>query len=112
MSHKVSLAAPCGIYCGECELLEKQCAGCMKVQGKPFWVGLYGREVCDLYDCSINRKQLEHCGMCDELPCEVFLSQRDPSMTDEQFEDSLKERQKDLTLRKEMGTEAWLKEHK
>jgi len=109
MAKEIALAAVCGIYCGDCELLGKQCSGCAQVEGKPFWAEQFGIEVCQLYDCCINKKTLEHCGLCEELPCETFLSQRDPSLTDEQFELSLKERQKDLILRKEMGTEAWLK---
>ena len=110
MAQGKDLAAACGLYCGDCEHLEKQCQGCVQVQGKPFWTTQYGVEVCPLYGCCVNQKQLEHCGLCIDFPCETFTSLRDPSLSDEEAEHSLRERQKDLTLRKEIGTEAWLRE--
>ena len=112
MLQEKDLAAACGLYCGDCEHFKSQCRGCGQVQGKPFWTAQFGVEVCPLYGCCINEKQLELCGLCDEFPCETFNSLRDPSMSDEEAEQSLGERQKDLTLRKEIGTEAWLKERK
>ena len=112
MIHNITLAAARGLYCGDCEFINNQCRGCKSAQGKPFWSEKYGIEKCPLYSCCIDQKQLEHCGMCQELPCEIFNSLRDPSLSDEEAEQSLRERQKDLTLRKEMGTEAWLRERK
>lgn len=110
MAEERALAAACGLYCGDCEHLGSQCQGCGQVQGKPFWTAQFGVEVCPLYGCCVNQKHLEHCGLCDEFPCETFNSLRDPSLSDEEAEQALRERQKDLTLRKEIGTEAWLKE--
>ena len=110
MTQDITLAAACGLYCGDCELLGDRCRGCAQVKGKPFWAELYNMEVCPVYGCCVNEKQLEHCGLCDKFPCETFTSLRDPSLSDEQAEQALAERQKDLTLRKEMGTAAWLKE--
>ena len=108
MTGDIKLAAPCGIYCGDCHFLGDKCSGCTDVQGKPFYLEQFGMEVCQMYDCSVNRKGQEHCGYCDELPCETFLSTRDPAFTDEEFEAQLKQRQADLLRRKEIGTEAWL----
>jgi len=105
-----NLAPVCGLYCGTCEYLGNQCQGCGHQQGKPFWTTQVGIEVCQLYDCCINTKHLEHCGMCDDLPCEMFLSLRDPSLSDEEFEKSMVERQEDLKKRNLVGTEQWLKE--
>jgi len=67
-------------------------------------------ESCPLYSCCVNTKQLEHCGLCSELPCETFLQLRDPSLSDEEAEKALIARQNDLIKRKEIGTEQWLKE--
>jgi len=106
----LSLAAPCGLYCGDCDYLESQCWGCGQVQGKPFWTAQFEAIVCPMYDCCVNQKQLEHCGLCSEFPCEPFTSLRDPALNDEEAEQSLQQRMKDLRLRKEIGTEAWLKE--
>ena len=110
MTQEMALAAACGLYCGDCEFLGDKCQGCGHIQGKPFWTAQFGVEVCPLYGCCVNEKQLEHCGLCEKFPCETFTSLRDPSKSDEEAEQSLRERQKDLTSRKEMGTEAWLKE--
>jgi hypothetical protein len=104
----VNLAPVCGLYCGNCEYLEVQCRGCGYEQGKPFWTK--GIEVCQLYDCCVNTKHLEHCGMCNDLPCGMFLSLRDPSLSDEEFEKSLVERRESLKKRSLIGTEQWLKE--
>ena len=110
MAQDITLAAPCGLYCGDCEIYGKQCRGCAQVQGKPFWTAQFGVEVCPLYGCCVAQKKLEHCGLCDVFPCETFNSLRDPSLSDAAAEQSLRERQKDLTLRKEIGTDTWLKE--
>ncbi len=104
------LAAPCGIYCGECPELGKQCEGCGHIEGKPFWAASFNVEVCPLYVCPVTEKKLEHCGQCETFPCDTFLSMRDPSMTDAQFEESLSRRQAALRRRKEVGTEAWMEE--
>ena len=106
----LTFVAACGLYCGECEHLVKQCQGCGQVQGKPFWTTMFKLDVCPLYDCSVNQKKLEHCGLCSEFPCETFTSLRDPSLSDEEAEQSLRQREKDLRRRKEIGTEAWLRE--
>jgi len=107
----MALAAACGLYCGDCEYLGDKCpGGCSQVQGKPFWVPLFDVEVCPIYDCCINQKHLEHCGLCPEFPCQPFISLRDPSLSDEEAEQALRKRQQNLRRRKEIGTQAWLKE--
>jgi hypothetical protein len=80
------------------------------MQGKPFWTTMFKLDVCPLYDCSVNQRKLEHCGLCSEFPCEIFTSLRDPSLSDEEAEQSLRQREKDLRRRKEIGTEAWLRD--
>jgi len=110
MLQERALAAACGLYCRDCNFLKDKCQGCGNVQGKPFWTAQFGLEVCPIYDCCVNRMHLEHCGLCNEFPCEIFNSLRDPSLSDEEAEQALQERQKALRLRKETGTEAWLKE--
>jgi hypothetical protein len=98
-----NLAAACGISCGECEYLGKQCQGCNATKGKPFWTDLEKMPVCAIYDCAINKKQLEHCGLCSELPCKTYLAMRDPSMNDEQFNESVQKRCANLKTRAETG---------
>ena len=72
MNQETALAAACGLYCGDCEYLEKQCAGCGNIHGKPFWAGQYGVAVCPLYGCCVIQKGLEHCGRCAGLPCDIL----------------------------------------
>jgi Protein of unknown function (DUF3795) len=98
----------CGLYCGECEFLGKQCQGCGHVDGKPFWTAHVQSGVCPIHDCCRNRKQLDHCGLCPDFPCKTFLELRDPNMSDEVFEASLATRQASLRKRAEIGTEQWL----
>ena len=110
MKQDIGLATACGLYCGECDFLGEQCAGCGPEQGKPFWTEQFGMDVCPIYGCCDDGKRLEHCGLCDGFPCESFTSLRDPSRSDEEFERSLRQREADLVRRKEIGTAAWLKE--
>lgn len=102
------LAAPCGLLCSTCEYLEKSCQGCGYVEGKPFWTSQLNIDVCPIYNCCVNQKHLEHCGWCAALPCQIFLELKDPSMNDEEFQESLMKRQNDLLERKKQGTRLWL----
>jgi len=104
------LAASCGLFCGNCEHLETKCKSCATQKGKPFWTTVMKVECCPIYNCSVNMKHLEHCGLCHEFPCEIFNQLRDPSLNDEEAKNALLERQNDLIKRKEIGTEKWLKE--
>ncbi len=104
------LASVCGIYCGTCEYFEKQCQGCGSVEGKPFWTTQMHVVICPLYDCCINRKQVEHCGLCDEFPCKIFTGFYDPSLSEEEAKKQVQTRQEILLRRKEIGTEKWLEE--
>lgn len=103
-----ALLAACGLFCGTCEHMAAGCPGCAQIEGRPFWAAQFGVEVCPIYDCCMNTRQLEHCGLCDELPCETFLSLRDPSLSDEEFERSIEERREVLHARKERGAAAAL----
>jgi len=105
-----NFAPVCGIYCGGCGFLGEKCGGCGIVDGKPFWVSMVPSGVCPLHDCCRNQKKLEHCGLCDDFPCDVFIELRDPHMSDEEYQISLKDRQKELKRRVEIGTEKWLLE--
>jgi hypothetical protein len=66
--------------------------------------------ICPLYDCCRNQKKLDHCGLCAEFPCNTFNELRDPNMSDEEFQNSLNTRKRNLTVRKQIGTEKWLPE--
>jgi len=69
------LAAPCGAHCGTCKFLNRKekpsCSGCANQRGEPFW----GK--CKLYECANDK--VEHCGMCESFPCDLFVEQFDPA---------------------------------
>lgn len=109
MSNK-NYAPVCGIYCGNCDFLGKQCRGCGVEKGKPFWTTEIHVDVCPLHSCCFNQKKMEHCGLCSDFPCAIFLELRDPGMSDEEFQKSLAARQEALRRRAETGTEKWLAE--
>jgi hypothetical protein len=70
------LVAPCGTYCGICSFLNRKekpsCSGCGNQNGELFW----GK--CKLYPCAKDRKK-EHCGMCEDFLCDLFVNQFDPA---------------------------------
>lgn len=69
------LLAPCGTNCGLCSYYTKErtphCPGCNTQKGQPFW------GACKLYACARDH-QVEHCGLCGEFPCDLFVDQYDP----------------------------------
>jgi len=103
------LAAVCGTYCPTCRFYGEKCSGCGAVKGKPFWVKEYQRDVCRMYGCCVNKKHLEYCGECVELPCRIFEESSDPSETPERARLSRENRINALKLRAEIGTQQWLK---
>jgi len=103
-------APVCGLNCGECPYLGKQCQGCGYVEGKPFWTAQLPSGICPFHDCCLNRKKVEHCGLCDEFPCKMFSELRDPSMSEEEFQTSLAKRKSALKRRADIGTDRWLVE--
>jgi hypothetical protein len=104
----MNLAAVCGLYCGSCEYLGERCRGCGYIEGKPFWTAEFGVEACPLYACCVSEKSLEHCGLCGDLPCKLFLEFHDPSLSPEEAEASVRERWEQLLERKKIGTEQWV----
>ena len=102
------LAASCGANCGACEHLGDKCRGCGYIKGKPFWTAQFGVDVCPMYDCSVNIHSLEHCGLCSDFPCDLFLEMRDPSLSDQEAEQALEDRKNDLIYRAKVGTQKWL----
>ena len=70
------LVAPCGAYCGTCKFLNKEqkpnCLGCGRQHGKLFW------GECKLYKC-VKNHQVDHCGVCKDFPCNLFIGHFDPA---------------------------------
>ena len=80
----------CGTDCGECPLHGDRCAGCNEVKGKVFHAP--EGQACPLYACAVQKHRYASCAACGELPCGLWRETRDPSMTDEAFEESVRQR--------------------
>ncbi len=87
----------CGIICSECLFYNNQCDSCRQVAGRPFWTEDQDQNgICPLYDCSVNKKGLNSCGECEELPCKIFLDLKDPSISDAEHKKSINQRVQNL----------------
>jgi hypothetical protein len=60
-----------------------------------------GRE-CAVFQCCVGERGLEHCGLCPDFPCQLFLSHAAPL--------DVARRYQALLRRTEIGTAAWLDE--
>ncbi|MBQ6174538.1 MAG: MmcQ/YjbR family DNA-binding protein [Clostridia bacterium] len=80
----------CGTDCSACPLLGKACEGCNAACGKVFHAP--AGKACPIYACCAGRHRFATCAACGEAPCGIWLSTRDPSMTDEQFRRSVDSR--------------------
>ena len=90
-------AAVCGTYCGDCDAyLDRICCGC------GYQLGHTRRGECAIFRCCVVERGLEHCGLCMDFPCQVFVSHAAPA--------DVARRYKALRRRAEIGTIAWLAE--
>ena len=79
------ISSACGVDCIECRFINNECAGCLKVSGRPFWSAEYfADEPCPIYKCAVVEKKFENCGPCSELPCKLFFDLKDPDMSEEE----------------------------
>jgi hypothetical protein len=90
----------CGFSCSDCDHHKKECPGCEKTRGKPFWTAFVNIDQCPIYECCTTMKKLPHCGKCPELVCERFTRFKNPEMTDEQAAAALATAEKELRSRK------------
>ena len=96
-SSKRFLAGVCGKYCGLCdEHVVHGCSGCA------CQLGLTCHGECAIFQCCVVDQGLEHCGLCEQFPCEIFRSL--------ELLDHCESRQSALLRRRDQGTDGWLKE--
>jgi len=86
----------CAAVCNECNNAHEEfkfdpCKGCNAMEGKIFWTKFMNLDICPIYSC-VNEKQLKHCGECDALPCDIYNNIKDPSISDEQHQQGIKNR--------------------
>ena len=93
------LAGVCGKYCGTCDLYALgECRGCA------YQLGLTKHGECAIFQCCIVEHGLEHCGLCDNFPCQIFS--RSAS------QDAIQLRLEALSCRSQKGTDQWLAQEK
>jgi hypothetical protein len=91
------LAAVCGRFCGACDAYQQgACCGC------GYQLGQTRRGECAVFQCCILTQGLEHCGMCSDLPCQLFAGHAPPLDVARHY--------RALRRRTEIGTVAWLEE--
>ena len=91
------LAAVCGAYCGACDAYrDGDCCGC------GYQLGETRRGECAIFCCCIACRGLEHCGLCPDFACQVYLSHGSPDVVARHY--------RALCRRAEIGTAAWLEE--
>jgi len=89
----------CGATCDGCRELGKECAGdCNQIQGRVYWAKYVNAEVCPVYQC-VEQHHLGSCGQCPDIPCHLWRELKDPSMSEEAQQKSIRERVKLLTGR-------------
>lgn len=89
----------CGCNCPACDYFRKtECQGCNAIEGKVWWASYVSAKVCPIYTCVRDEKGLDHCGMCSQMPCDLWRKLKDPSFTDEQHEAGINERVENLKL--------------
>lgn len=91
----------CGTQCSECTFYGTMCKGCNESDGKVFHAP--EGQACPIYECSVNQKKQKNCGSCQKLPCDIWRNTKDPSMSDEEFENNIRQRVENVRGRKAHG---------
>lgn len=87
----------CGTDCTKCTCYGTMCKGCDASFGKVFHAP--EGHACPIYECSIIQKNLNGCGSCDSVPCDIWRKTKDPAFSEEEFEQNIQERIDRLHLR-------------
>ena len=91
----------CGYSCSDCDHHRKECPGCTKTRGKPFWTTFIGTGCCEIYDCCVNDRKFAHCGRCPDLICGRFDRIKDtPGLSEADAMACLAAMEKELKSRK------------
>ncbi len=88
----------CGTDCKTCGCYPDMCKGCDYHLGKVFHAP--NGQACPIYECAVNGKQYENCASCDRIPCDIWRKTKDPSFSDEEFEQNITNRINNLKNKK------------
>lgn len=86
----VNTLSCCGTECKKCKCYGTMCKGCNESFGKVFHAP--EGKACPIYECSVNQKKQKGCGDCSSVPCDIWRKTKDPSFSEEEFEQNMKER--------------------
>lgn len=84
---KASNLSVCGTDCSTCYCYGEMCSGCNECKGMVFHVP--EGKACAIYHCCVKQKGLKNCGECKDVPCEIWMSTRDPKFSDKEFEENV-----------------------
>lgn len=76
----------CGTDCSACGFYKSACQGCNQCKGSVFYME-GGR--CPIYSCCVEENSRYSCALCEKVPCDIWMRQRDPSYSDEEFQKSI-----------------------
>lgn len=80
----------CGTDCKACECYGNICKGCQESEGKVFHAP--EGQACPIYACSASQPNQKGCGGCQKVPCDIWRQTKDPSFSEEAFEQNIRER--------------------
>lgn len=83
----------CGAECRKCSCFKTLCNGCNESGGKVFHAP--SGKPCLIYGCS-QKNSFTTCAQCDQLPCSIWTATKDPQLSDQEFEQSIEERIRNL----------------
>lgn len=84
----------CGTDCGKCSYFGSMCQGCNAANGKVFHAP--AGKACAIYSCCVQKHKFANCLTCDSLPCDVWRATKDPNLSEQQFEATIRERVNNL----------------
>ncbi len=83
----------CGTDCSACGFFKTACQGCNQSKGSVFYME-GGR--CPIYHCCTEENNRHSCASCEKVPCDIWMQQRDPSYSDEEFQKNIEGRLSNL----------------
>lgn len=86
----------CGTECQKCAFYGKECKGCNESNGKVFHAP--AKKACPIYQCSVNQCRHATCASCEKLPCQIWHATKDPNLSQEDFEATIRERVENLRI--------------
>ena len=76
----------CGVCCStDCKAYKTECDGCNEIKGKVAWSKFYGKTLCPIYECVIQKGVLS-CDECGKAPCKIWFQTRNPDVSNEEFQ--------------------------